>query len=318
LVPGQKLRKAQAFGVKTPSDASFDVINLHAPSSRKNKLTDLRRLAQIESIMQKPSACHNRVIGHGACIIGGDFNTKMQRLSLIMDDLKTKHLLQSDASHPVRFHFVGTTRELHGDITVCVNIDASPAYSPATNHDPKHDPVGVRIRIHPPHDPYVATERMDLKTSEVSLLVADARYFPDTRGEHVATERMQTTATKATSASMELPNAASATQHRVTVSAEAPEMLTYDDHVWSTDSEALPDATANEDLYCSIALVLWNANIHSQHVEDIIKETILEEASAGMNAIVSLETISQPFSLTRRAHQSWSPKIPRGILDKLA
>jgi hypothetical protein len=105
---------------------------------------------------------------------------------------------------------------------------------------------------------------------------------------------------------MELPNAASATQHRVTASAEAPEMLTYDYDVGSTDSEALQDATANEELYCSIALLLWNANFHSQHVEDIIKETVLEEASAGMNAIASLETIPQPFFLTRRAHQSWS------------
>jgi hypothetical protein len=177
---------------------------------------------------------------------------------------------------------------------------------------------------HMPHD---ATERMDLKTSEVSSPVADARYFPDTRGEHVATERAQTTATKATSAttgehvatertqttattgehvatertqtSTELPNAATARQHRVTVSAEAPAMLTYDDDVWSTDSEALSDATANEELYCSIAMLLWNANFHFQHVEDIIKETMLEEASAGMNAIASLETNSNFLSHTK-------------------
>ena len=74
----------------------------------------------------------------------------------------------------------------------------------------------------------------------------------------------------------------------------------------------------HEELYASVSLFLWNANLHSESIEEVIEQTILERNESQMKISISLETIFHPFFFSPRAHTSWTPKGATAILDKLA
>ena len=74
----------------------------------------------------------------------------------------------------------------------------------------------------------------------------------------------------------------------------------------------------HEELYASVSLFLWNANLHSESIEEVIEQTILERNESQMKISSSLETIFHPFFFSPRAQTSWTPKAATAILDKLA
>ena len=74
----------------------------------------------------------------------------------------------------------------------------------------------------------------------------------------------------------------------------------------------------HEELYASVSLFLWNANLHSESIEEVIEQTILERNESQMKISSSLETIFHPFFFSPRAQTSWTPKGATAILDKLA
>ena len=73
-----------------------------------------------------------------------------------------------------------------------------------------------------------------------------------------------------------------------------------------------------EKLYCSIGLLLWNANLDSQEVENIIRNAVQNRLTNGRHVLQSMETICYPFFFAERAgHQNWKPKDPLQTMQNL-
>ena len=88
------------------------------------------------------------------------------------------------------------------------------------------------------------------------------------------------------------------------------------------DSETCEDtelAANREKLYCSIAVLLWNANFESPDVEDVLVHVIQEQYIDNHDFIDTLETICHPFFLVQRAQHGsqWDPKDPICIVQKM-
>ena len=68
-------------------------------------------------------------------------NTSKEVMSLIFSTLKEKHLLQSDAMP----NFIAPQNAKHGDLVVTMDPNVIAASGQATNHDPDHVPVALKL-----------------------------------------------------------------------------------------------------------------------------------------------------------------------------
>ena len=139
LVP----RTAQTFLCRGPGDVTVDVINVHAPSSSKRKLTDRQRMALLTSLLQSNSnSMPGRAIGYARFLIGGDANTSPLLLSLLLQGCRQNGSLHT----PTHIHepLFGE----HGDICVRGAFpgtiwSARTLTTTAQNHDRRHKPYGI-------------------------------------------------------------------------------------------------------------------------------------------------------------------------------
>jgi hypothetical protein len=66
-----------------PGDVTVDVINVHAPSPSKKKLTDQQRKTLLTNLLQSNSkSMPGRAIGKARFLIGGDMNTRHEHFTL--------------------------------------------------------------------------------------------------------------------------------------------------------------------------------------------------------------------------------------------
>ena len=136
----QSFRTAQLFGMRADT-LEVDIVNIHL-SSGKVKLTDPARKGSLENIMRRKSSIHDGTIGQSrSFLVGGDMNTSKERMSVIFSTLKREHLLQSDDMP----NFIVPPHGKHGDLVVAMDQDVSVACGEATNHDPQHVPVALKL-----------------------------------------------------------------------------------------------------------------------------------------------------------------------------
>jgi hypothetical protein len=80
---GDLPRMAQTFLCCGPGDVTVDVINVHAPSRSKKKLTDQQRKTLLTNLLQSNSkSMPGRAIGKVRFLIGGDMNTRHEHFTL--------------------------------------------------------------------------------------------------------------------------------------------------------------------------------------------------------------------------------------------
>ena len=80
---GDLPRTAQTFLCRGPGDVTVDVINVHAPSPSKKKLTDQQRKTLLTNLLQSNSkSMPGRAIGKACLLIGGDMNTRHEHFTL--------------------------------------------------------------------------------------------------------------------------------------------------------------------------------------------------------------------------------------------
>ena len=147
-------RKAQLLEFEIKQGHALDIVNVHSPSSTRNPLSDAMRREVLASILVTPTRSHGGAFGHGACLIGGDMNTKPELFTVLLDDVlddtrvrRARNLLQSDSYGRPTYKFHGTPAAKHGDLVVCFNVAAEAARKQAVNHDKQHDPVGIRVKF---------------------------------------------------------------------------------------------------------------------------------------------------------------------------
>ena len=68
-------------------------------------------------------------------------NTSKELMSQIFSNLKGEHLLQSDAMP----NFIAPQHAKHGDLAVSMDPNVIAASGQATNHDPDHVPVALKL-----------------------------------------------------------------------------------------------------------------------------------------------------------------------------
>ena len=136
----QPSRTAQLFGMRAAT-LEVDIVNIHLASG-KISLTDAARKGALKNILQRKSSLHHGTIGQSrSFLIGGDMNTSKELMSVIFSTLKRDHLLQSD----VLPNFIVPPHGKHGDLAIAKNQEVSLACGEATNHDPQHVPVGLKL-----------------------------------------------------------------------------------------------------------------------------------------------------------------------------
>ena len=90
----------------------------------------------MDAVLQSSSNCFPGRKGEGRCLIGGDMNTDVKLMSEMMRILnayRPKYIIPDNATH--------------GDLAIAINLDSASKAPAATNHDPKHAPVGVALQI---------------------------------------------------------------------------------------------------------------------------------------------------------------------------
>jgi hypothetical protein len=136
----QPERTAQLFAMRA-ARLEVDIANVHLASGRK-QLTDAVRKGSLGNILQRKSSLHVGTIGQSrSFLIGGDMNTSKERMSLIFSTLRKEHLLQSDGMP----NFIEPPHGKHGDLAITMDPDMTCACGEATNHDPKHVPVALKV-----------------------------------------------------------------------------------------------------------------------------------------------------------------------------
>ena len=135
---GGEARTAQTFVMHGPGDESIDVINVHAPSGKKKKLTESQRLTLLTNLLQSNSLAQpGSTIGKVPFLIGGDMNTPPLQMSQILKSCRANGSLRTSS----RTHEPDYAR--HGDLCITGSIQANTIRTTAKNHDPMHDPYGI-------------------------------------------------------------------------------------------------------------------------------------------------------------------------------
>ena len=135
LVP----RTAQTFLCRGPGDVTVDVINVHAPSSSKQrKLIDKQRMTLLTNLLQSNSnSMRGKAIGRARFLIGGDMNTSPVSLSHLLQGCR-----QNGALHtPTHIH--QPVFGQHGDICFRGDFPGKTLTTTAQNHDHQHKPYGI-------------------------------------------------------------------------------------------------------------------------------------------------------------------------------
>ena len=110
-IAGDLPRTAQTFLCCGPGDVTVDVINVHAPSSGKQKLTDKQRKTLLTNLLQSNSnSMPGEAIGRARILIGGDMNTSPVSLSHLLQVCR-----QNGALH-THEHIHEPVFGQHGDI----------------------------------------------------------------------------------------------------------------------------------------------------------------------------------------------------------
>ena len=101
----------------------------------------------------------------------------------------------------------------------------------------------------------------------------------------------------------------------------------FSEYSWITDDEFMwqdNDKNANhlgpeaEKLYCSISLLMWNANLDNLEVEKIIHDCIQERVTSSNDVIQSMEEICYPFFFAERTDNTkWKPHDLYQIIQNL-
>ena len=101
----------------------------------------------------------------------------------------------------------------------------------------------------------------------------------------------------------------------------------FSEYSWITDDEVMwqdNDKNANhlgpeaEKLYCSISLLMWNANLDNLEVEKIIHDCIQERVTSSNDVIQSMEEICYPFFFAERTDNTkWKPHDLYQIIQNL-
>jgi len=134
-------RTAQHFLLKpaTSTEDSINVINVHAPSGTKRRLTDTQRAKLVGSLLQTTSLIDDtKSVGNDSYIIGGDLNTGEQVLTGIMRELESSGACASSWRAFRQLH------GKHGDMGFCNEVRGHVLPNFVDGHDPQHYPYAFR------------------------------------------------------------------------------------------------------------------------------------------------------------------------------
>ena len=122
------------------------LINIHAPSgSGARQLKDRHRRQLIDNLLQRPSLQNpkNKIGLEGNFLTGGDMNTPPTDLSAILSQAYTDGKVK--AAPIVLTSGVNTEDMKHGDLCFMQGIISESLHrGKAKNHDPRHDPYGIK------------------------------------------------------------------------------------------------------------------------------------------------------------------------------
>ena len=134
---GEQPRTAQTFLCCGPGGGTVDVINVHAPSSKKT-LTDAQRKTLLTNLLQSNShSIPGQTIGSARFLIGGDMNTEPFWMSQLLQACRDNGSLHTQAQ------INEPTFGKHGDLCFLGGFKGDLLTTTAEHHDPKHKPYGI-------------------------------------------------------------------------------------------------------------------------------------------------------------------------------